>query len=46
MTEAVILRHSDDHGTHNAQAMYFKRSEEWAQALAAGKPAPVATASK
>jgi cephalosporin-C deacetylase len=42
--EEVILPHSDHHGTHNAQAAYFKRSEEWAQALAAGKPVPVAPA--
>ena len=44
--EEVILPHSDHHGTHNAQAAYFKRSEEWAQALAAGKPVPAAPPAK
>ncbi len=38
--EALILPDSDHHGTHNAQAPYFKRSEQWLRALAAAEPVP------
>jgi cephalosporin-C deacetylase-like acetyl esterase len=38
--EAVIMVNSDHHGTHNAQAEYFKRSERWLAALVKGKPLP------
>ena len=44
--EELILPHSDHHGTGNVQAAYFKRTGESAQALAAGKPVPVAPPAK
>ena len=36
----VIMPNSDHHGTHNSQGEYFKLSEQWVAALAAGKPLP------
>ena len=44
--EELILPLSDHHGSHNAQAVYFKRADEWAHDLAAGKPAPIAPSAK
>lgn len=38
--EVLILPDSDHHGTHNAQAPFFKRSEEWLRALAKGETVP------
>jgi len=34
--EVLILVNSDHHGSHNAQAAYFSRSEEWARRLMKG----------
>jgi cephalosporin-C deacetylase len=34
--EVLIMVNSDHHGSHNAQAAYFSRSEEWARRLVKG----------
>ena len=38
--EILILPGSDHQGVNNTQAPYWKRSEEWLKALAAGKELP------
>lgn len=38
---AIVMVNSDHHGTHNAQAAYFKQSEEWLRDIVQGKPLPV-----
>ncbi|HSU67971.1 MAG TPA: acetylxylan esterase [Tepidisphaeraceae bacterium] len=39
--KAIIMVNSDHHGTHNAQAEYFKQSEEWLRDIVQGKALPV-----
>ena len=39
--KAIIMVNSDHHGTHNAQAEFFKQSEEWLRDIVQGKALPV-----
>lgn len=36
----LIMPHSDHHGNHNAQAVFWSRSEQWLRELQKGTPAP------
>jgi cephalosporin-C deacetylase-like acetyl esterase len=38
--ETEVMSESDHHGTDNAQAQYFKRSEEWLRAMVKGEGVP------
>jgi len=38
--EVLVMVNSNHHGNNNAQAGYFKRSEQWLAALVKGEPVP------